>query len=90
MPHLMQQSCSEFLCCLVYRSLGNQRVRQINPSIVPDERVVRAKVKEVRAIAGSGEPLRQSHVRLIPVTVPNHTPARKSRRPRTISCQGEE
>jgi hypothetical protein len=47
MPNLMEQSTPEFHCGLVSRSLSGQGVRQVNPLIVKDAVVVRAKVKEV-------------------------------------------
>ena len=46
-PHLMEQSTSEFRCGLVSRSLGCQRVGQIDALIVPHEVVLRAQVEEV-------------------------------------------
>ena len=45
--HLMEQSTSEFRCCLVSRSLGRQRVGQINTFIVPRKVVFPAKMEEV-------------------------------------------
>jgi hypothetical protein len=47
MPHLMEQAASEFCRCLVSRSLGCQRVGQINTFIVPHEVVLGAKMEEV-------------------------------------------
>ena len=43
----MKQSASEFRCGLVSRSLGCQRVGQIDALIVPHEVVLRAQVEEV-------------------------------------------
>jgi hypothetical protein len=40
MPHLMEQSASQFRCGLVSRALGCQWVGQINTFIVPHEVVL--------------------------------------------------
>jgi hypothetical protein len=47
MVYLMEQSTSKFCCCLVSRSLGRQRVGQINTFIVPRKVVFPAKMEEV-------------------------------------------